>query len=273
MGTVGEVPGIECGEHVVQLHRSEDERLAGLIAWVRHGLDAGRKVLCTELPWRPEGSLSTLLADCGVDVEAAVGGGRLAVLSAEDYYLAESHAAVVERALAEGFPGVCLSAEERAWLSVMSPAAHRVVEQQMDALVRWRPVHSLCQYPRASTTGAGLEDVITLHHSGVREAVLRTSRDLDGLTLHGEVDASSADVFAAVLAAASRSASRVLWLDLAEVAHLDAGGCWLLDDATRAFRISGGHVLLVAPQPPVELVLRLMEVDELPGVHLLAGPP
>ena len=45
MGAVGEVPGIECGEHVLELHRTEDERLAGLTAWVRRGLDLGQKVI------------------------------------------------------------------------------------------------------------------------------------------------------------------------------------------------------------------------------------
>ena len=126
---------------------------------------------------------------------------------------------------------------------------------------------------QAATGGDLLEDVVASHRSGVRQTVFATSRDLDGLALHGEVDTTSTDVFQAVLAAASHSASRVLWLDLAEVAHLDAGACWGLDDATRAFRVAGGHVLLIAPQPPVELILQLMEVEELPGMHLLGARP
>jgi hypothetical protein len=53
------------------------------------------------------------------------------------------------------------------------------------------------------------------------------------------------------------------------VTYLDARSCWRLEDATLAFRADGGHVLLVAARPPVEHILRLMEVDELPGMHLL----
>jgi anti-anti-sigma regulatory factor len=271
VGAVGEAPGIECGEHVLQLHRTEDERLGSLAAWVCRGLDLGEKVICTELPGRPENSLVAVLEARGMDGTAAVRDGRLAVPSVAEFYAAGSHAAVVERALAEGFPGVWMSGAEHLALTVLSPAAFRVVEQRMDELVRTWPVHTLCQYPQDSSTGALLEDVVAVHRSGVRQATFASSRDLDGLALHGEIDGASTDVFEAVLAAASHSAARVLWLDLAEVNHLDAGACWRLDDATRSFRIAGGQVLLVAPQPPVDLVLQLMEVDELPGMHLLAG--
>ncbi|MGY1781730.1 MEDS domain-containing protein [Geodermatophilus sp. SYSU D01036] len=273
MGVVGETPGTGCGEHVLQLHRTEDEQLTGLTAWIRRGLELGDKVVCTGPPPRPEDSLVAALVARGVDAGAAVREGRLVVLPAVDFYAAEGHAAAVDRALAEGFAGVWMAAEERAWLTALPPAAHRLVEQRMDELVCTRPVHTLCQYPHAGTAGSRLEEVLAVHRSGMQEATFATTRDLDGLALHGEVDGTNTDVFEAVLAAASRAASRVLWLDLADVAHLDAGSCWRLEDATLAFRLAGGHVLLVAPQPPVELILRLMEVDELPGVHVLTGRP
>src|SRR3954451_22879555 len=243
MGSVQEAPGAERGEHVLQLHRTEREQLAGLVDWVRRGLDLGEKVICTEMPRRPEDSLLAMLEARGVDAAAAVRDGRLAVLPVEVFYAAEGLAAVVERTLAEGFAGVWMSGAERAALTVLSPPAHRVVEQQMDELVRTRPVHTLCQYAQANTTGARLADVVALHRSGVCQATFATTRDLDGLALHGDIDDSNSDVFEAVLAAAARSVDRVLWLDLAEVSHLDAGGCWRLEDATRAFRIAGGNVL------------------------------
>jgi anti-anti-sigma regulatory factor len=271
VGVVGEVPGTECGEHVLQLHRTEDERLASLAAWVCRGLDLGEKVICTELPGRPEDSLMAVLEARGVDGAAAARDGQLALPPVGEFYASEGHAAVVERALAEGFHQVWMSGAEHLALTVLSPADYWVVEQRMDELVRTMPVHTLCQYPQARMAGAPLEDVVAVHRSGVRQAIFATSRDLDGLALHGEVDASSIDVFQAVLDAASRSAARVLWLDLAEVAHLDAGACWRLEDTTRTFRIAGGQVLLIAPQPQVEVILQLMEVDELPGVHVLAA--
>lgn len=271
MGAVGEVPGTECGEHVLQLHRTEGERLTGLTAWVRRGLDLGEKVICPELPRRSEDSLVALLEAHGVDGVAAAREGRLAVLPVEDFYAGEGHAAAVERALADGFPAVCMWGAEHLARSVLSPAAYRVVEEQMDELVRARPVHTLCQYPQARNPEPPLEDVVAVHRSGVRQAIFGTTQDLDGLALYGDVDATTTEVFEAVLAVATRSAAGVLWLDLAELSHLDAGDCWRLDDATRRFRISGGHVLLVAPRPAVEAMLQLMEVDQLPGMHVLAG--
>jgi anti-anti-sigma factor len=129
----------------------------------------------------------------------------------------------------------------------------------------------MCQYEEVTTTGPWLDDAVAHHLVGVRQTTFATSQDLDGLALHGEIDATNIDVFTAVLTAATRRASRVLWLDLADVTSLDAGSCWRFDDATRAFRAARGHVLLVAPQPPVERTLRVMEVDDLPGMHVLGA--
>src|SRR3954470_23605223 len=132
MGSVQEAPGAERGEHVLQLHRTEDEQLAGLTDWVRRGLDLGEKVICTEMPRRPADSLSVVLEAGGVDVAAAVREGRLSVAPVGVVYAAEGHAAVVDRALAEGFAGVWMAGTEPAALTVLSRAALRVVEQQMD---------------------------------------------------------------------------------------------------------------------------------------------
>jgi anti-anti-sigma regulatory factor len=251
------------------LYRTEDERLAGLATWVRRGLELGEKVIYTEGPHRPEDSLFAVLEARGVDVAAAVRDGNLAVLPVEEFYPPEGQRVVVERALAEGFAAVRISAEAGVALAVLSPDAVHGVELQIDELARTRPVHAMCQYAQATTTGARLEDSVALHEAGVCQSTFAARQDLDGLALRGEIDSTNTDVFAAVLTVGVRTASRVLWLDLAEVIYLDAGSCWRLEDATRSFRTAGGHVLLVAPQPPVERTLRLMEVDELPGVHIV----
>jgi MEDS: MEthanogen/methylotroph, DcmR Sensory domain len=114
---------------------------------------------------------------------------------------------VVERALAEGFAGMRLAGEVHAALTRLTPAAYRDVEQRMNVLMRTRPVSALCQYPRATTTGAWLEDVVADHLVGVHQSTFATSEDLDGLALHVE-DAANADVLHAVLTAASRNRPR-----------------------------------------------------------------
>lgn len=270
MGVVREDPGTQWDGHVLLLHRTEGERLAGLVAWVRRGLELGEKIIYTELPLMPEDALVSVLEARGVDA-AAVRDGQLTVLPPEEFYPPEGQRVVVERALAEGFTSVRISAEVRAALSVLSPDAVHGVEQRLDALVGDLPMSAMCQYAEAATTGTWLDDAVATHLSGVHQSTFSTSRDLDGLALHGEVDATNTDVFTSVLNAASRHWSRVLWVDLGEVSYVDAASCWRLDDATRAFRSSGGHVLLVALQPQVELTMRMLEVDELPGMHLVGG--
>jgi anti-anti-sigma factor len=267
-----QTPGVDWDGHVLLLHRTEDERRAALTAWARRGLDRGEKVIYTEVRHRPEDGLLALLTARGVDVADAVCSGSLMVLPVQEFYPPEGQRVVVERALAEGFASVRISAEARAALSILPPDAVHGVEQQISELVRTLPVHAMCQYEQATTTGAWLEDAVVLHLAGVRQSTFATRQDLDGMALHGEVDTSNTDVFAAVLSAAgARNATRTLWLDLVELSYLDAGSCRRIDDATRAFRAVGGHVLLVAPQPPVEHTLRIMEVGALPGMHLLGG--
>jgi anti-anti-sigma regulatory factor len=266
-------PGREWDGHVLLLHSSEEQRRADVTAWVRRGLERGEKVVYTQVPGRPADSLVAVLEPRGVDAEAAVRDGRLVVLPPADFFLSGGPGPAVERALADGFAGVRMSAEVGAALSILPAAVHRWFEQGVDEQVRTRPVHALCQYAQTSTTGQVLDDVVALHLLGVRQATFSTGWDGDGLVLRGEVDPTNSGVFAAALAAAARTASRVLRLDLTGLGYLDAGSCWALDDVTRRFRAAGGQVLLVGPPPAVERTMRLLEIDELPGVHLAGGQP
>jgi anti-anti-sigma factor len=266
-------PGTEWDGHVLLLHGTEDTRLAALAAWVRRGLDLGEKILYPEDPLHAADSLVAALEAHGVDATAATRDGRLAVLPLAEFYRPEGRVSVVDRALAEGFQSVRMSAEARAALTVLSPAAHLGFERRMEELTRIRPVSAMCQYPQATTTGARLSEVVAVHPTGVRQSTLTAGQDGHGLILWGEIDPTNTDVFAAVLTAAGHCASRVLCVDLAEVSYIDAGSCWRLDDATRRLRSAGGQVVLVAPQPTVERTLRLLEIDQLPGMAVVAGEP
>jgi anti-anti-sigma factor len=265
--------GREWDGHVLLLHDSEEQRRDGLTAWVRRGLELGEKVVYTQVPGRPADSLVAVLEPRGVDAGAAVREGLLVVLPPTEFFLAEGPGPAVERALAEGFPAVRMSAEAGAALTVVSPAVHRWFEQGVDELVRTRPVHALCQYAQETTPGHVLDDVVAFHLLGVRQASFSTGWDGDGLVLRGEVDSTNADVFTAALAAAAGIASRALCLDLTGLDYLDAASCWRLDDATRRFRAAGGEVVLMGPPPAVERTMRLLEIDELPGMHLAGGQP
>lgn len=259
----------EAGDgHVLMLYDGERERRAGLAAWVRRGLELGEKVLCTEPPGEP---LLAVLEAGGVDVAAAVRDGRLGVLAVEQFSAPEGPRGVVERALAEGFPAVRLSGDVRTARTALSAADYRESERQMDELVRTRPVSVMCQYACSTTTGGELEDIVGVHLTGVHESTLTTGGNGDVLVVSGEIDAANADVFAALLAGAHHAVSRALYLDLTGVTYLDAGAGRRLTGATLQFRAAGGQVLLMGPPPPVERILRLLDLEALPGMQLVGG--
>jgi hypothetical protein len=81
VGDVREAPGAEWDGHVLLLHRTEGERLAGLTAWVRRGMELGEKIIYTELPLMPEDALAPVLEARGVDVAAAVRDGQLKIIN------------------------------------------------------------------------------------------------------------------------------------------------------------------------------------------------
>src|SRR3954452_11691117 len=220
VGSVYPDPPAAWDGHVLLLHSSEQERRAGLAAWVGRGLELGEKVICAEWPDGPEEPLFTVLEAAGVDVATAVRDGRLVVVPVQQLCPPQGQHVVVERALAEGFPAVRLTADARAAPSVLSPAGYRDSERRMEELVRTRPVSVMCQYARSTTTGAELEDVVAAHLTGVHQWNLATGGNGDGLVLRGEIDTANADVFAALLSAADRAASRALRLDLTGVSYL-----------------------------------------------------
>jgi anti-anti-sigma regulatory factor len=47
--------------------------------------------------------------------------------------------------------------------------------------------------------------------------------------------------------------------------------CRALVTSTQWFRHGGGRVLVVAPQPAVERTLRLLDIDQLPGLEVING--
>jgi anti-anti-sigma factor len=260
--------------HLLLLHDSDAERLAGLTAWVRRGLDRDEKVIYTEAPdVAPEQSLLAILDERGLDVTAATADGRLTLLPLEEFYPPAGQATVIERALAEGFRAVRMSAEANAARSVLPEPVYADMERTMDQLCRTLPVSAMCQYARRATTRVRLREVVAAHLVGVRQTKLRTGQDQRGITFSGQVDVANADTFAAAVHAAISAAARVAWLDLGGVEFMDAAACRALAGATWFFRDRGGQVLLMAPQPSVERTLRLLDVDQLRGFELIGGDP
>lgn len=255
--------------HLLLVHNGEQQRRAGLAAWVRRGLELGAKILYFEPVDEPAGrTLMGVLRDHEIRADAAVGRGQLQVLPADgEAYTQASMSSFVDEALAAGYPTVRWSAEaETAW-SVMSRTAHADLEWSTDELCHTRPVSILCQYP-AALSQATLQAVCAMHRAGVRESLLHTSPVPGGIALAGEVDVSNEAILrSSLMAAGSRSevGRGFFVVDLSRLGFLDVAGAKALLTGTTAHRTNGGRVLLRAAQPPVDRVLRLLGMDRAPG--------
>ena len=271
--------------HLLLLYGSEPERRAGLAAWVRRGLDLDEKVIYTEAPGvAAEDSVRMVLDEFGVDVAAATADGRLAMLPPAEFYPPAGQAPVVDRALADGFTRVRMTAEASTALSILTESDHARIERTVDELCRARPVSAMCQYERRVTTAARLREVVTVHLAGIRESGFRTRSAEHGIAVSGEVDISNADTFAAAVDAAVQAAgspikdaatedatTTIVRLDLGDVCFVDVAACRVLVTSTQWFRHGGGRVLVVAPQPAVERTLRMLDIDQLPGLEIING--
>jgi len=266
--------GLGWDGHLLLLHSSEFERGSQLAGWVRRGLAREEQVICTQIETEsPQRSVLAVLGQHGIDAQAAAAEGRLLVLPPVAIYPVGVAGQLerIERALAEGYRGVRISGEASAALTAVSEQAFADLERLMDELCRTQPVSALCQYERASTTGAWLEQATAAHSAGIREAQLQTAEAGRGLLLAGEVDWSNELVLLSAVEAAVSTASEMFWLDLRRVAFLSVGGCRALVIGTQAFRDRGGRVLLVAPEPMVEEILRLVGLDSVENVEIVGS--
>src|SRR4051794_2643011 len=99
--------------HLLLVHSSERQRRAGVVAWVRRGLDLGAKILYIEPVDVPaERALMQVLQAGNIDVREAVGCGQLQVLPADDEaYETALRARCVDAAMAEGYRAVRCAGE------------------------------------------------------------------------------------------------------------------------------------------------------------------
>lgn len=257
--------------HILLLYGAESERLAALAAWARRGLENDEKVIYTEArETPPERTLVRLLQDDGIDAAAATATGCLVVQSPAEFFRSDGQAGLLERALAEGYRGLRLSAQASSAITVMPQAAHLDVERDFDQLCRTRPVSGLCQYEQSGMPGDRLRDVAASHLSGgIRQRTLSVAQHVGHLVLAGEIDVSNQDILMCALRAAAEQASQTLRLDLRQVEFIGAAGCRALDDGTFRFRRQGGRVLLIESKPWVERILRVARVDQLERIELV----
>jgi anti-anti-sigma factor len=265
-GTATEEPD----PHVLLLCRDEDHRRSSLAAWIQRGLDGGDKVLCTELPG--DTALAPALLEHQVDMRAAVGLGRLSVLSLEDFYPRGGPEVLVRDALDEGYPRVRLAVMAEAALGYLGAEGYQAAERQVDRLCASLPVFELCQYDVSGAAAGALATVMHSHPDAVTDDQMHLSRHGAGLRVAGEVDFDSA---AALSLALPRMCEVVgasdLTVDLSAMGFVDVAGCRALCQGTEGFRSSGRSVSLQDAQPHVHRVMTLLALDRVDNVRLGEG--
>lgn len=248
--------------HILLLHSSERQRLAGVTTWMQRGLERGEKVVYVDGTDGDTEVLTAILGERGINMAAEVDRGRVEVFHQYRLRDPQAPAVLLARTRAEGFPALRVSLGPTAgW----PPGAYRQLERNMARLCQTRHLSALCQCSRPATHGRRLRDVVALHSDGVREHSFATSSTGKNLVLRGELDIGNADVFGEVLLAAVRSGGHEVELDLSDVRFMDAAACRELVLSTQDFRSAGGRLALQAPRPTVARVLTLLGITVLPG--------
>ena len=254
--------------HLLLIHSSEQERRTAVTAWATRGLRLGEKVVYIEAPDEvPARALLGLLDAQQVLVDNAVVRGQLEVLGAHrDVFSPQGLAAVVERALQQGYPCVRISGEAATAQALVSAQSQEELERATDLLCHTQPVSVMCQYPE-ELVGEALAVVSGMHRDGIRQSLLRTARRPGGVVVAGEVDISNHDVLRSALQAASADGDSFV-VDLSALTFLDVSGARALLAGTTVHRRDGGRVRLRGAAPQVQLVLQLCGVEGAEGLEV-----
>jgi anti-anti-sigma factor len=154
----------------------------------------------------------------------------------------------------------------------MSSTAHANLEWATDELCRTRPLSILCQYSADLAPGT-LRTAFAMHGGGVRASQLSAWPIPGGVALAGEGDVCNETVLRSSLMAAvsTQEAGGCFVVDLSRLTFLDVSGVRALLTGTSAHRLNGGSVVLRAPQPAVDRILGLLEIERQQGC-MLQGP-
>ena len=269
--TVAVGPEVGWAPHTLLIHRDESHRRASVGAWVQRGLQRGERIFYATVAG--DTHLGVDLSPGGVDVPRAVRDGQLTFVPSEEFFPGAQQATLVRRALAEGYPGVRLSARADPAIREVGAEQFQVIDQVMDELCATLPVSVLCQYDAVAATGtadaAGLTTAVDNHLEAFQDGQMRVQHRGDRVSVGGEVDLVSADVLAHALRRMYRPGhSSEMVLDLADMAFVDVAGCRALVTGTEALRDDGGRVFLRGISVHVGKVMALLGIDRQPGMDL-----
>jgi anti-anti-sigma factor len=270
--TVADGRGADRESHLLLLYRDETQRRASVVAWVKRGLDLGEKVFYATAPG--EAALPGLAP--GGLVTAASRDDQLTFVPLEEFFPGAGQAALVRRALDQGFPGVRLSAHADAALRAVGAEVYQAIDRGMDELCASLPVSALCQCDadadddEGGGVGAMLGAAIDSHPDAVQEARLQLWRRGNEVMMAGEPDLSSAEVVTRTFRRICQvQGTSDLFLDLSGLAFADVAICRALLVGTQDHRRAGGTVHLRGASRHLAKVLSLLGLGRLSGVVVL----
>jgi anti-anti-sigma factor len=264
-GLAGPAPGLE--GHVGLVYRSPAVRDEWLAEFVGTGLQRGEQVLL--MAGADDRTWQAGLASRGVDTADAAREGSLAVVDPPGFYPAQGQAALVDRMLDTGRPGLRLVAHAEVALGYLGEAGYRRVEQEMEHLCATRPVTLLCQLQADSTlaakSGSMLPAVIEEHRDALHGPGVTVRRDSGGVRLSGELDLASGGLVEAVLRRAARDgpgggapAAEGIVVDLSGLEFLDVAGFRALLRGTEQWRRRGGVMVLTGVHGTARRVIDIL---------------
>jgi anti-anti-sigma factor len=252
--------------HVGLVYRTPATRDERLAEFVRTGLERGEQVVL--MAGADDHTWQASLALRGVDTGGAARDGSLATLDPPGFYPAQGQAALVDRMLETGRPGLRLAAHAEVALGYLGEAGYRRVEQEMEHLCATRPVALLCQLQADTTLGEApvpfLPAVIDAHRHALHGPCVTVIQESQGVHLTGELDLCCGGLVEAVLRRAGQDGhedgvpTKVVVVDLSELDFMDVAGFRAVLRGTAQWRGRGGTLVLTGAHGIVQRVIEII---------------
>jgi anti-anti-sigma factor len=264
------------GMHTMVVFERRSRHAVVLGAWLADAVGRGEKVLILRAPSEDASLLDGSLAAAGLDPSGVVGSGQLEVLDIARWRaesggraqrLYELYLGQVRRACRDGFPGVAMTGDERAWRALVRDDLELIAhERDIDRLVADQGVRALCRYP-VRDGGGVLPEILRLHCRDVVDDLWQATVVADRLLVRGEIEASNVDRFEVVVRAAVTAGASIV--DLSGVEFFSAAAIRALFGAADLLQQRGRPLVLLDPQISHVKALALEFLAEHPAVELI----
>lgn len=249
-----------------------------LALWVMRAVAAGDKVLVYQ-DGRGPGDVGNAteyeLVRDGVD-PAALARGQVEVRSAErlhaitggDWHaLRDAHMASLARAHREGFRAVALTSDGAA-LHASAPDTEQLIQHEHDltALTDAHPVQVLCRYDPSREQSHFLQQVVEVHYRNIHTTTWSCVAHTDYLRVSGEIDASTAGQWRAVLHAAIDDT--ITEIDVSQLQYLSAGATGALSRAAERLSRQGAELTLHHPSRQLQRMLERLDLTNHSAIKL-----